>query len=324
MAIRLATYYHAEDVPPLPGKNIFYSTDLFRLWERTPGYRAMLLVAFEGNVPIGKLLCLTRRYFRLLGFIDKTFVFGTGEYFNTSLREDLIFKEMVSYLTSTFKERSFLIEFRNLEEPLFGYRYFRENGYFPVRWLRVRNSIHHDALDKWMSASRRRQIQRGLKNGAVLDVARTTDDVRAFFSMLKKYYSSKIDHYLPAVEFFLSLSEQQTEPEIGKIFLVRYKNRIIGGAVCLFSGKDAFLLFSGGMRKSYPLQYPGVLAVWNAMAYAHEQGYEHFEFMNAGLPFKKYGYRDFILRFGGKQMSSRRWFRLGWRWLNAILTRIYI
>ena len=28
MAIHLATYYHAGDVPTLPGKNVFYSTEL--------------------------------------------------------------------------------------------------------------------------------------------------------------------------------------------------------------------------------------------------------------------------------------------------------
>ena len=29
MNIRLATYYHAKDVPALPGSNIFHSTELF-------------------------------------------------------------------------------------------------------------------------------------------------------------------------------------------------------------------------------------------------------------------------------------------------------
>ena len=37
------------------------------------------------------------------------------------------------------------------------------------------------------------------------------------------------------------------------------------------------------MRKTYPLQYPGVLAVWGAMQYAREHGYAHFEFIEAGF-----------------------------------------
>lgn len=145
----------------------------------------MLLVAFEGDKPIGKLLCITRRNFRLLGFTEKTYVYGVGEYFNTERKREEIFNELLTYFTTLYKEGSFLLEFRNLEEPLFGYRYFRQNGYFPVRWLRVRNSIHHEQLDKWMSASRKRQIARGLKNGASIEIASSLEDIRAFFMMLK-------------------------------------------------------------------------------------------------------------------------------------------
>ena len=322
MSIRLATYYHAKDVPALPGSNIFHSTELFHVLEQTNGYCPRLLVAYEGETPIGKLLCILRRSTRLCRFVEKGYAYGVGEYFSSSYRKEEIFRELLSYFTLQFSERAFILEFRNLEEPLFGYRYFRQNGYFPVRWLRVRNSLHHDSLDKWMSASRKKQISHGLKNGAVIEVAHTKEELKAFFSMLKRYYSPKIHRYLPDIGFFSTLLEHSSH--CGKIFIVRYKDKIIGGSVCLFSGSDAYLLFSGGMRKTYPLQYPGVLAVWGAIRYARLHGCDHFEFIDAGLPFKKYGYRDFILRFGGKQMSSRRWFRVRWGWLNRVLTKIYV
>ena len=314
MAIRLTTYEHAKDIPELPGTNVFHSTDLFRVLEQTPGYRPVLLVAFEGDKPIGKLLCITRRNFRLLGFTEKTYVYGVGEYFNTERKREEIFNELLTYFTTLYKEGSFLLEFRNLEEPLFGYRYFRQNGYFPVRWLRVRNSIHHEQLDKWMSASRKRQIARGLKNGASIEIASSLADIRAFFMMLKKYYSPKVHRYLPDFHLFAFFSEDSFPARMGKIFIVRYKEKII----------TAYLMFSAGMRKSYPLLYPGVLAVWEAMTYAREHGYSHFEFIEAGLPFKKFSYRDFILRFGGKQLSTRRWFKVRWNWLNRLLIRIYV
>ena len=278
MTIRISTYEHSKDIPDLPGTNIFHSTDLFQVLEQTPGYRPVLLVAWENDTPIGKLLCITRRNARLTG----------------------------------------------LRKKLFGYRYFRQNGYFPIRWLRVRNSIHHQTLDKWISASRKRQIAHGLKNGATMDIARTQEDIEAFFNMLRKYYAAKIHRYLPDLRFFLSLLKRPSEHELGKIFLIRYKNKIIGGSVCLFSQNTAYLLFSSGMRKTYPLLYPGVLAVWNAMTYSRQQGYRHFEFIEAGLPFKKYTYRDFILRFGGRQLSTRRWFRIRWKWLNRLLIHFYI
>lgn len=324
MSIRLTTYYNSKDLPSLPGSNVFHSSELFQVLEQTSGYQPIMLVATEKEKVIGKLLCITRRNFRLLGFTNKTYVYGTGEYFTSPGKEEAIFGEFLSYFTRRFSDQSFLIEFRNLEKPLFGYKYFRQNGYFPIRWLRVRNSIHHETIDKWMSASRKRQINHGIRNGAVIDIAHNEQDVKAFFSMLKKYYSPKIHRYLPDYSFFISLIRQSGNKELGKIFLVRYKNKIIGGAVCLFSGNTAYLLFSGGMRKTYARLYPGVLSVWNAMTYAAKHQYTHFEFIDAGLPFRKYSYRDFILRFGGKQLSSRRWFKIRWNWLNKQLIKIYV
>lgn len=324
MALRLSTYYHSEDIPALPGDNLFHSTELFRVLEQTPGYTPVMLVAFEGESPVGKLLSITRRQFSLWGGWSKTFVYGVGDYFEGSMKREEVFREMLAYLTLRHEEDSFLIEFRNLEEPLFGYRYFRANGYFPVKWLRVRNSIHQELIDKWMSASRKRQIHNGLKHGAVMEVARSEEDVCALFTMLRQYYLPKVHRYFPDIRFFLSLISEPSRRELGKIFVVKYKGKVIGGSVCLFSGDCTYLLFSGGMRKSYAWLYPGVLAVWNAMLYAREQGYAHFEFIDAGLPFRRYGFRDFILRFGGKQLSSRRWFWVRWEWLNRLLIKIYV
>lgn len=324
MAIQVSIYEHSEDIPVLPGINVFHSTELFQVLEQTPGFRPVLLVAWEDGKAVGKLLCITRRNLRLTGFWRKTYVYGTGEYFHASVKDEIIFSKFLSYFTIRFQTESFFLEFRNLEHPLFGYRYFRKCGFFPVRWLRVRNSIHHAVLDKWISASRKRQIARGLKNGAVMDVVRNRADLESFFGMLRKYYASKIHRYLPDLRFFISLLEHPSYRKMGQVFVIRYKDKIIGGSVCLFSQDTAYLLFSAGMRKSYPLLYPGILAVWDAMVYARKQGFRHFEFIEAGVPFKRYAYRDFILRFGGKQLSTRRWFRIKWKWLNRLLIHLYV
>lgn len=324
MAIQVNIYEQSKDIPNLPGTNVFHSTELFQILEQTPGYRPVLLVAWEGNKAVGKLLCITRRNARITGLCNKTYAYGTGEYFHSAVKDETIFGKFLSYLTVRFQDDSFFLEFRNLEQSLFGYKYFRQNGYFPVRWLRVRNSIHHTALDKWASPSRKRQIARGLKNGAQMDVVNNRKDLEEFFAMLRKYYASKIHRFLPDLRFFISLLEHPTRDKLGQIFVIRYKNKIIGGSVCLFSQDTAYLLFSAGMRKSYPLLYPGILAVWKAMTYSRQHGYRHFEFIEAGIPFKKYTYRDFILRFGGRQISTRRWFRIRWKWLNRILIHFYI
>ena len=141
--------------------------------------------------------------------------------------------------------------------------------------------------------------------------------------MLHHVYSFKIRRHFPSLRFFRELERQFMERQQSRIFVVTYRGRIIGGSACIYSGTTAYLWFSGGMRKTYALQYPGILAVWAALRDARQRGYRHLEYMDVGLPFRRHGYRDFVLRFGGKQISTRRWFRFRWEWLNRLLSKFY-
>ena len=76
---------------------------------------------------------------------------------------------------------------------------------------------------------------------------------------------------------------------ITRIFIVTYKEKIIGGSACIYSDDNAYLWFSGGMRKTYALQYPGILAVWQALHDAKERGYRHLEFMDEVIPYANRG-----------------------------------
>lgn len=332
MPLKLTTYYHGKDIPDLPGSNTFHSKELFQIYEATPGYTPLLIVATEDGKPVARLLAAIRKAKRWLpAFISKQcVVYGEGELLDETLlsnkeKTEEVFGEMLEHLTQEAARSCVLIEFRNLNNSMFGYRVFRNNDFFPVNWLRVRNSLHSmTSADGRFSPSRIRQIKKGFKNGAKVEEAHTVEEIRDFSKMLHKVYSSRIRRYFPAKDFFRHMNSVFIKGKQAKIFVVRYKEKIIGGSVCIYSGNDAFLWFSGGMRKTYALQYPGVLAVWKALDDAHQRGFEHLEFMDVGLPFRKHGYRDFVLRFGGKQSSTRRWFRVSWSWLNKLLVKIYV
>ena len=47
MPLKLTTYYHGKDIPELPGKNAFHSKELFQIYEATPGYTPLLIVAAD-------------------------------------------------------------------------------------------------------------------------------------------------------------------------------------------------------------------------------------------------------------------------------------
>nr|WP_302829399.1 GNAT family N-acetyltransferase [uncultured Bacteroides sp.] len=326
MPLKLTTYYRGSQVPELPGTNTFHSTELFRIYEATPGYTPLLIVASEAGKPIAKLLAAIRKSVRLFppGIIKRCEIYGTGEYFDNQADREAIFSDMLQRLTDEALREAFLIEFRNLDNAKFGYKAFRENHYFAINWLRVRNSLHLvTQAEEWFSPSRIRQIKKGFKNGAKVSEAHTAKEIRDFAHMLHKVYSAKIRRHFPSRDFFQQLEKQMMKSRQSRIFIVTYKDKIIGGSACIYSDESAYLWFSGGMRKTYALQYPGILAVWYALHDAKQRGYRHLEFMDVGLPFRKHGYRDFVLRFGGKQISTRRWFHFKWEWLNRMLIKMY-
>lgn len=325
MNIRLTTYTKAENIPPLPGTNASHSTELFRVLEQTPGYVPMLIVAYRGDSPVAKLLCVSRRGgFGLLKW-RHCLVYGEGDYLGVEgKKREEIFEQMFSHLVFQQREKAFLMEVRHLSHTLFGYRIFRKNGFFPIKWMRIRNSIDRERIDKWMSASRKKQITGGLKSGATMEVVRNEAEVVELAALLKRFYASRARQHFPDVRFFVLYYRYVVAGGGGDIFIVRYKNRIIGGSVSFYTPHTACLLFSGGLNKTCHAQYPEALAVWKAMLHAKEKGKSTFEFVNAGMPFRKYGFRNFLLRFGGQQSTIRRWYSCRWKWLNRLLTYIYV
>ena len=332
MAIKLTSYYRGSHVPDLPGHDTFHSNALFRIFEGTPGCHPLLVTVSEDGQILGKLLVVVQRIVRFIPFyiIRRCVAYGMGEYFCADSQRDALFNEMLKEVTRYANRMGcFVIEVRNLPAPLAGFGIFRQEGYFPIKWLRVRNTFDGSAIEQSLSTSRRRQVRKGLKNGAILDLADTEAEIKEFALMLKRNYLSKIRKHFPAIEFFQQIQRGIQDVHLGeswqrfKIFIVKHQQKIIGGSVCIYSGDTAFVWFSGGLNKTHLRQYPGVLAVWKALTDAQERGFKHLEFMDVGTPFRKHGYRDFVLRFGGEQISTRRWFHFRWKWLNQLCVRFY-
>jgi lipid II:glycine glycyltransferase (peptidoglycan interpeptide bridge formation enzyme) len=114
----------------------------------------------------------------------------------------------------------------------------------------------------------------------------------------------------------LSFFEGFLETGPGKILLVKFENKIIGGILCpILDQKTIYEYYVCGLDAEYPKQYPSVMATWAAIEYAMENNISQFDFMGAGSPAKKYGVRDFKLRFGGSEVENGRFIRINNRFL---------
>ena len=131
MPLKLTTYYRGKDIPDLPGNNTFHSKELFQIYESTPGYTPLLIVATEKGRPVARLLAAIRKTKKWLpsSLVKQCVVYGAGEFLNNSLpaskeKEEEIFGEMLEHLTQEASRTCILIEFRNLDNSMFGYRFF--------------------------------------------------------------------------------------------------------------------------------------------------------------------------------------------------------
>lgn len=246
-------------------------------------------------------------------------VYGEGVYADDGERK-VLFPMMLDAVAKAFQHKLCLfIEFSHISSKMFGYRDFRRHGFFPISWLTSATHFTAWCLRNGCRNSSFALSTRDTPAGIVTREAETDDEVRAFWKMLKNYYRFKFHRYIPSESFCLCLERSS----IGKVFVTLSHDKVIGGSIVVYSDKDAYLWFVASKRKSHPLHHPDVMTVWHAIKSSFDRGMRHICFMNVGLPLRRSRYRDFILSFGGKQVSSYRWFHFTIGWMNKLLSWIY-
>lgn len=158
-------------------------------------------------------------------------------------------------------------------------------------------------IQRNMHESRRRQVRKGLASGAVIEEAKTEQEVRDFYRILEQLYRRKVKTPLFGLEFFLAFFRQGR----GKYLLVKYEGKVIGGMMCpILESRTIYEWYVCGLDEPYREQHPSVLATYAAMQYAAEHGLPRFDFMGAGKPGEDYGVRAFKAQMGGKLVEHGR------------------
>lgn len=320
--LRTTIYSRSADLPDFECRNFFHSKSLFLLFEQTPRQKPYMAVVqtADGRV-VGHLLAVVRYRMSLFPpYIYKHCrILGEGEYEDCEFPVNELFGEALRTLTRKLHNRVLYIEVSNLHSKMFGYKMFREQSYFHVHWMSIHNSLHSKPPHERLSEKTKRRIESAYNRGVVTKVVSDECGLKAFYALLKRHNRFKPKRYIPDEKFFRSMMETEN----GRLFITEYKNKVIGCCACAYSEGNAYLWYSAFLRKSFLKLHPDVVTIWQAIKHAYDNGYAHIEFMDVGLPFRKNPFREFILRFGGKPVSTYRWFRFSPKWLNGIVSWIY-
>lgn len=143
VSIRLIS--HESDLPDIASHNFFHSVDFFRILEATPMQEPCMAIAEDGTGHVVAHMLTTIFFHRSLlppvVYLHGR-VYGDGEY-DEGVDKSLIFGRFLNAVTARFNNRLCLyIEFSHLSNKMIGYEAFRANGYFPIPWQEIHNSLH--------------------------------------------------------------------------------------------------------------------------------------------------------------------------------------
>ena len=314
--MKVTIYRHSDHLPELTTGNFFHSRELMALCEHTPRLRPyMAVVTDDDNNVQAYLLAIMR--FRRSWF--PPYLYTHVRIYGDNGCDAEQFGLIMKTLTRLLQNRTLYIELSNLHDKMFGYRELRQQRYFPVRWMNIHNSLHSRTPEERIDEQQLQRIMHAQERGAITKPVETLDEFEAFSKLLRSHHWFKPKRYIPDERLFRELKD---DPD-ARLFLTKYKNKVIGCCACTYSGTDAYLWYSAFRRKSYLRLHPDVTTVWHALYHAYEHHYDHMRFMDVGLPFKRNSFREFILSFGGKPVSTYRWFRCNIGWINRLLEWIY-
>lgn len=160
-----------------------------------------------------------------------------------------------------------------------------------------------EIVDANLGKSRKRDIRTTIREGVSVIEHPTDEQVCEYYKVLDNLYRTKVKTPLFPLSFFLALNKHKE----GRLLLMEYQGRIIGGTVCVEqANKCIYEWFVCGEDGVYPHVFPSSYATYAGIKYAAEHNCPRFDMMGAGKPDEAYGVRDFKAKFGGTEVEHGR------------------
>lgn len=321
------TFYRREELPPMKEVNFFHSACAFDWYSNSPTYTPFMVVAFDEEKPVAAIFAIIMRINRFFRgkLFKRCFITQQPSFFEENLPQIDIFNALITQLVKEVKHKVFLIRYDNLANAIFGYKGFRDNKFYSVKWINIRNSLQRKRkIWDQLSPSRKNQVNKAIKRGVTTEEFVDEEKLPEIYKLIQTTNNKKISRRFPPYRYFENFFCHYVKNGKGKILLTRFQGKIIGGSILGFENKStAYCLYYWGKSKRHKLLYPTVFTLYSAMKAVEEQGFYYFDFMDVGFLHKHTGRPHFLLQFGGKQRATRRWYRFNWGLLNFFANKIY-
>lgn len=213
-------------------------------------------------------------------------------------------RELMKAVRKELRGEVIYVECRNFNDYSRWKSAFEKAGFEYVPHLNFHvDTSSVEVVEANLGKSRKRDIRTTIREGVSVIEHPTDEQVCEYYKVLDNLYRTKVKTPLFPLSFFLALNKHKD----GRLLLVEYQGRIIGGTVCVEqANKCVYEWFVCGEDGVYPHVFPSSYATYAGIKYAAEHNCPRFDMMGAGKPDEAYGVRDFKAKFGGKEVEHGR------------------
>ena len=328
--MRREIFTSSDTMPELIEGSVLQSASIFRTIENNRWCKPYMLVAYDDNgKEAGHLIVIKRKSLILLPPIIKSWyiINGEGVYSEDCTNREEIFAAFLEKVFDLFGFQHAYIKIHNIDDSRFAYGTLSSCNFVPIRDRKLHISLHSKPPQERLSRAYKAHIRKAENMGVTYRQATSESDIAAGTALLRNYYRSKTRRTFPDARTLDAMlyAPDGSISSNAKLFIVEYKGKTIGSSICIYDKGRAYLAYCCGLRKRYPLQYPGIMSIWAALTDAYNEGYPHFEFLEArGCSRIHYTFLNTLSNYGSKQTGTYRWYHFRWNWINKILRAIYV
>ncbi len=292
-----------------PFSTPFQSLEFYQFFNKVAGQSAEVYAIEDEEGDLKGLILITLQQQKgIKSFFSRRAIIYGGPLLGFNNPDAL--DKLLQHINLDLHKKVIYFEIRNFKDYSSYFEIFSKNKWKYVPYLNFQLPFENKSLDDLiggMKYNRRREIKLSMKEGCVYGDAKNEDEIRDLYKILFDLYRTKVKLPLPSIEYFIKLFNSH----IGKVFVVKHNEKIIGGAFCLYSPNLLiYTLYYCGIRDYNKKIFPTHLAIVAAINFGINNKMSGLDFMGAGKPNEEYGVRNYKSEFSGSLVEYGRFCRI--------------
>lgn len=289
-----------------PFASPFQTNEYFKFFNSVKGFASEAVAVVDSDRIIALAVITLQKENGIKGFFTRRGIIYGGPLVDPGTPEALNF--LLKGISDTLKNKTIYLETRNLNDYSSYKSIFHVNNWLYTSHLNFHLDINNEnQVLSGIKYNRKREIKLSIAEGAYYEECHSLSDLNELYLILKELYVFKVKLPVPSYSFFKIFFERN----LGKIFIVKHNDKIIGGCICpKLYNKALYTLYYCGLRDYHKKIFPTHLAIFAAIEYAIKNNITKLDFMGAGKPGVDYGVRKYKQEFGGKLVEHGRFIKV--------------